>query len=116
MNEQSAAALRILDLLHIICTILDRHNERFWSEQVADIQKRLKRALDSGSTSWILTLLEEIRELYGGMGSFGDIFITHQAGHDIEPGEVSGVNSRFQELQDSLYLVVTAEIDRLREG
>jgi hypothetical protein len=56
-------------------------------------------------------MLEQIQRLYGGMGSFNDLFVTDRAGHHIEPGNIDRVNTRLQQLQQDLFLAVTSEIE-----
>jgi hypothetical protein len=48
------------------------------------------------------------------MGSFNDVFVIDQAGHDMKPKDMDRVNSRLQRLQEEWFVAVTTEFDRHR--
>jgi len=100
MNS-SQAGLRVPVLLGRICAVLRGHSAYISGEELADIRYKLAQAIGSADTRVILGLLERTRQLCGGMGSFNDLFVTDQAGHDIKPKDIDRVNSRLQRLQGS---------------
>lgn len=93
-------------LLDEINDVLRKHNVRNWTDVLLDIANQIEQAKNLNDPSHILAFIEEIKGLYSGMGSFNDIFITDQAGHDISPEDIDIVNSRLQTLQTELYLEV----------
>ena len=107
------AISRIIRLLVEINIILDKHHVTKWFEILSNIQNRLEEAANNRNKKQMLLIMEEIRTLYRGMGSFNDLFITDQAGHEIAPEDISVVNSQLQTLQKELFLAAKDEIARL---
>jgi hypothetical protein len=105
---------RILQLLEEINNILRKHNVRRWLGILPAITDNLRQAEESGNSHQILEIMDEILSLYGGMGSFTDLFINDQAGHDTAPKDISKVNSRLQALQEALFLEAKRISDEFR--
>ena len=51
-------------------------------------------AINSKSNHWILERFSAILDMYGGIGSFTDVFICEQAGYKISPKDVKQVNHK----------------------
>lgn len=115
MTLMDRSIRRIVDLLDRIYQIMADHRVGAWEDRIYDLRSRLASAADSKNRPAVRALLEDISYLYGGMGSFNDLYISSQAGHQIEERHVRGVNTRFQQLQEKLYVAVSAQLDRFRE-
>jgi hypothetical protein len=76
-------------------------------------RERLQTSATSESVKWVKDELEAIKGLYGGMGSFGDIYISPEAGYNVKSEDVSSVNSIFRGLQGQLYDEIERELKRL---
>ncbi len=99
-------------ILQEINAILAAHGVEPWTVVLTDLQERLEKAIASGNLSLMAEALDDLRQDYGGRGSFNDVFISPEAGHHISRKEVEQVNERLQRLQAYLYQIVAAEIDR----
>ena len=49
--------------------------------------------------------IEHLLSAYGGMGSFTDVFICPENGHNIQKSDVEKVNQRLNNLQNEIYLL-----------
>ena len=104
----------IEQLLREISGFLEQYGVDFWAEYVTERADELQSAILSQSNTSILYALYTIKKMYGGMGSFGDIYINPYAGHSIEIEQVSTVNRKFHELKTQLYGAVRDEIVSLQ--
>ena len=107
------AVTQILGLLDEINTVLVAHRVQKWFDFLSDTSTRLRDAAGTHNSKETLSILEELDSLFRGMGSFNDLFITNQAGHDILPGEIDAVNANLQSLQEELFCATREEIVRL---
>ncbi len=87
-------------------SILEKYKVNGWPELLEDFQRQLREADDEKRKKLFLQRLDG---LFGGMGSFGDIVITHMAGHAIRSSEESVINGEFRRLRSHLYELVEQE-------
>jgi hypothetical protein len=93
--------------------ILQKHEVTNWHQIFSDNKVRLLMAINSKSNHWILEQFTAILDMYGGMGSFTDLFICEQSGYNISPKDVKRVNDKFNKLREKLYVSLLAEISKL---
>jgi len=115
-KEISMAFSEINIALDIIIATLNKYGVEDWYNILSDKKDRLNKAFDSGNTEWIISQLEELIEVYGGMGSFTDLFITNKAGHRISDEKTSEINQEFRKFRTDLFLALQKEISRLNHG
>ncbi len=108
--------IQILEVMEQIKVLLNRHGVRFWAKELGYLQEDLKNAYNSDSDNRKREGLEQILRIYGGMGSFSDIFINQFAGDDILPNEMTPVNKKLRELRSQLYLLVEEERTASHDG
>lgn len=99
-------------ILEEIIRILETYGVERWVRILNDIKGQLGRAHQRGSEKLALEALEHLKDLYGDMGSFDDLFISAESGHNIPASEVGQVNARLQRLQTELYQATMAKIER----
>lgn len=103
----------ILKLIDDIMEILQKHEVTNWYQIFSDNKARLLMAINSKSNHWILEQFTAILDMYGGMGSFSDLFICEQAGYKISPKDVKRVNEKINKLREKLYVSLKAETSKL---
>lgn len=96
-----------------IRAILKRHHERTWAREFAYLVKDFAAIQESANDNSKLEVLERIRGIFGGMGSFNDLSIDHRAGHFIKPEQVRAVNAELDRLSNQLFMFVEEEISLL---
>lgn len=106
--------LEIQQLLTQIRSLLERYQVKFWADQIADLEEQFKKAYASGNDRAKRRALDQLEELYGGMGSFNDLFISSTSGDAISPEDESAVNKQLSHLRRQLYQVLQAERASLR--
>lgn len=99
-----------------VIAILERYTVKDWLTILLEKKKYLNIAFTSGNNEEIISQLNEFLELYGGMGSFTDLFITNKAGHNISNEETSKVNLEFGKLRTQLYLALQEEKSRINQS
>ncbi len=82
--------------LRSVVDVLESHGERNWSFIVAGLLSRLSDG-DAGAVDGILAL-------YGGMGSFNDLFLCPQNGHSINEESVKEVNAQLRALASQIWV------------
>lgn len=98
--SQSDSVSRILgDLIEL----LERHGVKPWVEELMD--RRDSVILEEPGAT------EKILELYGGMGTFNDLYLCQENGHRGTQDELFSANERLRELQ----LELVEAIDRSSE-
>jgi len=105
--------LLILAKLEEIRNILERHKVQFWPDFLAERARQLQAAYSSGHKRAKQEALEELEMLYGGMGSFNDLVISREGGHDIASRDVPKINAKLNKLRSRLYQVIQEEKTRL---
>ena len=103
----------IQQVLEKIRIILEGRQEGYWADYFSDLEEEFRKAIDPPELNRERKILQRISEIFGGMGSFNDVFINVHAGHNIKPEEVSTVNRELGELRSRLYVLVEAEKSRL---
>ncbi len=103
----------IIQLLSDCANLLRRFEVRGWTRILEIELQDLKRAYASEARGYKLRILNDILRLYGGMGSFSDIYICQENNRLIKGDEVMAVNKEFQRLRSVLYINVQAEIAEL---
>ena len=106
-SPTSSRDQEIQEVLGRIRALMEQHQVGFWTEFFCDVEQRFQTACtmeDEPTQRQLKTLLMDI---YGGMGSFGDVFITHLAGDAIAPEDVSPTNRELRELRSRLYELLT---------
>lgn len=103
----------IIQLLSDCANLLRRFEVRDWTRTLEIELQDLKRAYASEGRGYKLRILNDILRLYGGMGSFSDIYICQENNRLIKGDEVMAVNKEFQRLRSVLYINVQAEIAEL---
>jgi hypothetical protein len=106
----------VINILEQIQSVLEQCSSKKWTTIIKTHAERLKAATDSNSVKWIKDELEAVKELYGGMGSFSDVYITPEAGYNIKHEDVSSVNNMFKGLQSQLYDETESELRRLNRN
>ncbi len=107
--------LEIQKLLSQFSSTLGKYHVKFWPDYLSKLEEQLTRAYASGEDQEKREALTRIKGIYGGMGSFTDIFITNLAGHTIATEDESAVNEEFQHLRTQLYLLLKEELASLEE-
>ncbi len=102
----------ILQLLIRIRRILEDHDVKFWVDHFAGLERDFNKAIAAGDHGTLLQGMKRIAEMYGGMGSFNDLFINERAGDRIEPGKESTVNRELGILRTQLYDLVMGQITK----
>ena len=105
--------LLIREKLEKIRNILERHKVQFWPDFLAERERQLLAAYSSGHRWARREALEELEMLYGGMGSFNDLVISREGGHDIAIKDAPAVNERLNKLRSQLYQMIQEEETRL---
>ncbi|CAG0943624.1 hypothetical protein ANRL1_01427 [Anaerolineae bacterium] len=106
----------ILEVMRQIKLLLERHRVKFWAKEFNYLEEDLKNAYASGSNNRKREGLEQILKIFGGMGSFSDLYINEAAGHEISPDEQTSVNQELDKLKSQLYLLVQEERTELNTG
>jgi len=86
---------KFLDLLVESKSLLEKCEERHWSEKINEVIKKINNGSDFHE--------KEIRSWFGSMGSINDLYLTKHNGHKIEPDQEDVVNARFRKLLDKLF-------------
>jgi hypothetical protein len=89
----------LANALRDVVDLLERHRERQWTFIIEGLVSRLTED-DPGAIDGILAL-------YGGMGSFNDLYICQQNGHTIDDREVQSVNQRLREVAGRIWRLST---------
>jgi hypothetical protein len=97
MNET-----QIESVLQQIIALLKKHQVHQWTDVLENLERTFSEACLSGDKKAKLYALEEMGQLYGGMGSFNDLQITHIGGHNIAPQEEITVNETLNSLRNQL--------------
>lgn len=63
-------------LLSQIRSLLERYQVKFWAAHFAELERRFKMVYRSGNDRAKREILEQLDDLYGGMGSFNDLTIS----------------------------------------
>jgi CRP-like cAMP-binding protein len=107
---------QVLGLLSEIASILEKHSVAHWEGIILARLESLRTASQTGNERHLAQELQEIRGLYGGMGSFSDVYVTDRAGDKIDAGQVRSVNSRLQRLRTELFISVGREMEQLGDS
>ena len=75
--------------------LLEKHNVRNWAEWLKKDIARIQRSDIYG--------VEHLLSLFGGMGSFNDVYICEENGYSINDDEILIVNERLSELRSEIY-------------
>ena len=105
----------IRELLSEIRKILEQHKVKFWSSYFVELESRFNAAYESGNVHDKQKALDTIKQVYGGMGSFGDVYINAVAGHSISVEEESNVNKKLRGLRSTLYKAIMDELMKLKD-
>lgn len=108
--------LKIQALLEEICSLLEKYRIAPWVTILKTKKEQFVSARESGDAQKLRAALKAILSIYGGMGSFGDIYVSDKAGFPIAADDVLPVNTKFQDLRTRLYVEVTDEIATLEES
>jgi hypothetical protein len=95
--------LKILRLLGQIRALLEQYEIESWITHLADLETHFQEAITSGEDWKKQEVLDELDDLYGGMGSFNDLVITHQPSLVISRQELVIVNDELNKLRRQLY-------------
>jgi len=101
--------------LEEIRNILERHKVQFWPAFLAERERQLLAAYSSGHKGTKLKVLEDLEMLYGGMGSFNDLVISKEGGHDITTKDAPNVNEKINKIRTQLYQMIQEEKTRLEQ-
>lgn len=104
---------KIRTILEEIIGLMTKYHVEPWREILEAIAGQLERAMESERPKHAVEALESLKELYGGMGSFNDVFISPEAGHQIPHSKVNSVNAELQRLQTLLYQEIDQELNRV---
>ena len=85
----------LLMALQEVVELLKAHNERRWAFRLEGDLERLREG-DTGA-------LEHLLSAYGGMGSFNDLYLCEQNGHNISFGETSSINEHLRSLASRVW-------------
>jgi hypothetical protein len=102
----------ILSILDEILSVLNEYQINDWSRIIEEHKLELSKAMISGNDPRIQIELRDILGLYGGMGSFNDIYITDKPGCELPPDLLHAVNHHLQQLQSDLFDSITTEISK----
>jgi Domain of unknown function (DUF6966) len=106
----------ILQLLSRLRSILVQYEIKFWPEHLFELEGQVRTAYRSGTLEDRAAAIKRIRRIFGGMGSFNDLFIATPPGRAVDPNEQSAANKEFQSLRTQLYLVIVEEARILEES
>jgi hypothetical protein len=94
---------RFLGLLEQIIALLELHEVRHWPARLADIAARFREAGATGEEWKRREALDELRGLYGGMGSFNDLVIGERGAPVTARLELAAINDELNALRRRLY-------------
>jgi hypothetical protein len=94
---------RLLELLEGITSLLELHEVRDWSARLADLAARLHKAGISGEEWKKREVLDELKGLFGGMGSFSDLVIGERNAPVAARRELTVINDELNSLRRRLY-------------
>jgi hypothetical protein len=115
-SVNSASRMRereIIQQLTECAKLLRRFQIHGWTEEFERATSDMNRAYAADDLTFKLRTLTNLRNLYGGMGSFNDIFICIENNAIIKADQVTTVNAELQQMQSALYDSVVAEIQDL---
>jgi hypothetical protein len=95
--------MRISNLLNEIRLLLEFYAVEPWRHRIAQLADDAARVYQNESGWARQNLLEELTELFGGMGSFNDLVISAQNGDRIDRDQEPEANKRLNELRERLY-------------
>jgi len=87
---------KLIILLEETITLLRSHGVNSWADWLARDVKYLKERDFQG--------IKHLLSAFGGMGSFNDVYICPENGHNILENEVERVNQHLNDLQNEIYL------------
>ena len=90
-------SLQFHQLLQNASTFLEQYAEDAWSSILSDYARRARAGEDVKS---------KVHGLFGGMGSFNDLYITPINGHRLGNDQIDDVNRRLNELRDLIWHAV----------
>jgi len=103
-------ALHMLKLLH---ELLRKHGEGHWTALLGSAAARLRDAHAARSPDQVVDAMQHILRLFGGMGSFSDLYLSARNGHRIKPEAVDLANARLASLRTQLFLSAKQTIARI---
>jgi len=108
MNE-----LTVEYLIMEIRKLLQQYRVRYWTEYFGQMEQQLELARLNKQDWRRNELLQELTELYGGMGSFNDYVITSMHGDMISRSNEIRVNARLNDLRHQLAETIREELKKL---
>jgi hypothetical protein len=94
---------KALDILREIRALLDRYRAEPWASRIRELEARADGALRQGPDWARQEAVDELRDLFGGMGSFDDAVISSLKGDAIAGSREAAVNAELSRLRDELY-------------
>jgi hypothetical protein len=86
---------KLISLLEDAIALLRFHGVNHWADWLSHDVEYLRDGDLYG--------IEHLLSAYGGMGSFTDVFICPENGHNIQKSDVERVNQRLNNLQHEIY-------------
>lgn len=92
----------ILRLLGDLEVLLKTYKVAAWSDEISNLRQEYQIALEEDRQENKEIVLNRVKELFGGMGSFNDYVITHLHGDAILADQEQTVNSYLNALRHEL--------------
>jgi hypothetical protein len=99
----------ILELLNDLSILLDKYQVGPWSEKIKRLRSTYQQAILNNHQQDKYSALEEIKDLFGGMGSFNDYTITHLHGDCIDESQEQEANRLLNNLRHKLADVTSSQ-------
>lgn len=96
----------IEQLLMEIHLLLERHQVKDWANYFANLRERFELAFARGTDWRKQELVDELADLYGGMGSFNDYVITKLHGDAIAQQDEVVANTKLNDLRHRLAIAI----------
>jgi hypothetical protein len=103
----------ILALLNELWVLMDKYQVHSWKHPLKILHVNYQKAINERDVQSQYLALTEIKELFGGMGSFNDYVITHLHGDAVSESEEQEVNKNLNHLRHRLAAAVQSELKRL---
>ena len=100
----------ILEVLDRLVSLLEEYQVRAWLEHIKYLRNTYQKAIGSERPQDKQFALEEIMNLFGGMGSFSDYTITHLHDDMIEKEQEYAVNKYLDNLRHKLCRLMRSEL------
>ncbi len=101
----STSQSKSIKLFNEILSILKETEDKNWLDWVVEQIKKLEKVFAIGERKDQLAVIQETRTyLLGGQGSFSDLCLCKENGHNVKDKDEGKINKRFSSLTNKLYV------------